>query len=92
MSLKSGFSSHFRQRPLGLTLHLHFSSQVQYGGDGGRQYYPTVDPALLEPEARYRRVVDTIETSQADVVCLQGVFDRFEKCAGESKLDIGRAY
>ncbi len=64
------------------TFHLRFSSQVQYGGDGGRQYYPTVDPALLEPEARYRRVVNTIGTSQADVVCLQGEFPRSERCAG----------
>ena len=36
-------------------------------------YYPAVDPALLRPGARTRAIVDRIDTSDADVACLQEV-------------------
>ncbi len=36
-------------------------------------YYPRVEPALLEPGARTRAIVELVEASDADVVCLQEV-------------------
>lgn len=36
-------------------------------------YYPTVDPALLQPGARAQAIADLVEASDADVACLQEV-------------------
>ena len=37
------------------------------------QYYPAVEPALLQPGARTRAIAERIEASDADVACLQEV-------------------